>query len=97
MRVVFRLTGLVLCLWLSSCLSPGGQPTAPDPLFSTVEAQKPDDRMSQAELLFALMRYADRLAADVDRAATAMQTGGKIYTLNKKHYPMPDILVDQAW
>jgi hypothetical protein len=30
-------------------------------------------------------------------AATAMKTGGVIYTLNKKHYPMPDLAVHRAW
>jgi hypothetical protein len=30
-------------------------------------------------------------------AATVMQTGGVIFTLNKKHYPMPDISVQKAW
>jgi predicted nucleic acid-binding protein len=30
-------------------------------------------------------------------AATAMNTGGKIYCLNTRHYPMPDILVERAW
>jgi len=30
-------------------------------------------------------------------AAIAMKTGGRIYCLNKKHYPMPDILVQKAW
>ena len=30
-------------------------------------------------------------------AATAMQTGGRIFCLNVKHYPMPDVLVKKAW
>ena len=30
-------------------------------------------------------------------AATALLTGGKIYTLNTKHYPMPDLAVARAW
>ena len=30
-------------------------------------------------------------------AATAMKTGGIIYCLNKKHYPMPDLTVHRAW
>ena len=29
--------------------------------------------------------------------ATVKRTGGKIYTLNKKHYPMPEIVADRAW
>ncbi len=34
---------------------------------------------------------------DAMLAATVMKTGGKIYTLNTKHYPMPDIIVLKAW
>ena len=30
------------------------------------------------------------------KAATAIQTGGTIFTLNKKHYPMPELLVSKA-
>lgn len=30
-------------------------------------------------------------------AASARRTGGRIFTLNRKHYPMPDVLVAQAW
>ena len=30
-------------------------------------------------------------------AATVMQTGGKIYCLNKKHYPMPEIIVEKPF
>ena len=30
-------------------------------------------------------------------AATAIQSNGKIYTLNTKHYPMPDVAVKRAW
>lgn len=30
-------------------------------------------------------------------AATAKLTGGRIFTLNAKHYPMPDVLVTRAW
>ena len=34
---------------------------------------------------------------DAILAATVLQTGGKIYTLNTKHYPMPGILIQKAW
>jgi predicted nucleic acid-binding protein len=34
---------------------------------------------------------------DAILAATVIRTGGKIYTLNLKHYPMPDIVVVQGW
>lgn len=30
-------------------------------------------------------------------AATARRAGGMIYTLNRKHYPMPDVVVKKAW
>lgn len=30
-------------------------------------------------------------------AATAMQAGGQIFTLNRKHYPMPEVNVTKAW
>lgn len=30
-------------------------------------------------------------------ASTAIETGGHIYTLNKKHYPMPDVIIKKAW
>lgn len=30
-------------------------------------------------------------------AATAQQTGGHIFCLNLKHYPMSDIIVKRAW
>lgn len=34
---------------------------------------------------------------DATLAATVLQTGGKIYTLNTKHYPMSGVAVQQAW
>jgi predicted nucleic acid-binding protein len=34
---------------------------------------------------------------DAILAATIMQTGGQIFCLNTKHYPMPDLLVKKAW
>ncbi len=34
---------------------------------------------------------------DAILAATAIQSGGQIYCLNKKHYPMPDLPVKKAW
>lgn len=34
---------------------------------------------------------------DAVLAATVAATGGKVYTLNLKHYPMPDIVVVEGW
>ncbi|MGD0089801.1 MAG: PIN domain-containing protein [Planctomycetota bacterium] len=34
---------------------------------------------------------------DAFLAATALHTGGRIFTLNTKHYPMPDLLVTKPW
>lgn len=34
---------------------------------------------------------------DAILAATVLQSGGKIYTLNTKHYPMPELPVQRAW
>lgn len=34
---------------------------------------------------------------DAILAATVLETGGRIFTLNSKHYPMPDVAVQRAW
>ena len=34
---------------------------------------------------------------DAILAATVMETGGQIFCLNTKHYPMPDLMVNKAW
>lgn len=34
---------------------------------------------------------------DAILAATAMTTGGQIYCLNRKRYPMEDVIVRRAW
>jgi len=34
---------------------------------------------------------------DAILAASAKRAGGMIFSLNKKHYPMHDILIKQAW
>ena len=34
---------------------------------------------------------------DAILAASARRAGGMIFSLNKKHYPMHDVLVTQAW
>jgi len=34
---------------------------------------------------------------DAILAATVLQTGGRIYALNSKHYPMPEVTVQRAW
>ena len=34
---------------------------------------------------------------DAILAATVMQTGGHVFCLNRKHYPMPDLVVKKAW
>jgi hypothetical protein len=34
---------------------------------------------------------------DAILAATAARTGGQVFCLNKKHYPMTDLIVKKAW
>jgi len=54
--------------------------------------------MDQAGLLY--RRWHPSHGIDVNDAilaATAAATGGKIYTQNVKHYPMPDIAVTKGW
>ncbi|MEE9164664.1 MAG: PIN domain-containing protein [Nitrospinota bacterium] len=34
---------------------------------------------------------------DAFLAATAIMTGGRIFCLNQKHYPMPEVPVKKAW
>lgn len=34
---------------------------------------------------------------DAILAATAVTSGGRIFTLNRKHFPMPEVSVDKAW
>jgi hypothetical protein len=36
-------------------------------------------------------------ANDALLAATALLSGGHIFCLNRKHYPMPDIVAKKAW
>jgi hypothetical protein len=40
-------------------------------------------------------QYAEKIAAIL--AAIAIQFNAKIYTLNTKHYPMPEVAVKRAW
>ncbi len=35
--------------------------------------------------------------SDAILAATVMQTGGQLFCLNTKHYPMPNLLINKAW
>ena len=34
---------------------------------------------------------------DAFLAATVMQTGGRIFSLNRRHFPMPEVSVEKAW
>jgi len=34
---------------------------------------------------------------DAILAATVKQTGGQIFCLNKRHYPMPGVMIKKAW
>ena len=34
---------------------------------------------------------------DAILASTVQHTGGKIYCLNVKHYPMPEVVAEKAW
>ncbi len=45
-------------------------------------------------------RWNPRSGIDVNDAilaASAMQAGGKIYTLNTKHFPMSEVVIQRAW
>jgi len=45
-------------------------------------------------------KWNPRIGTDVNDAilaATVLQTGGRIYTLNSKHYAMPEVTVQRAW
>jgi len=45
-------------------------------------------------------KWNPRMGTDVNDAilaATVIQTGGRIYTLNSKHYQMPEVSVQRAW
>ena len=35
--------------------------------------------------------------ADASLAGTALETGGRVVTLNVKHFPMPELRVDRGW
>ena len=56
------------------------------------------DLVDQAAILF--RKWNPSHGTDVNDAflaAGAQRSGGTIFTLNKKHYPMPDIVVTKAW
>jgi predicted nucleic acid-binding protein len=36
-------------------------------------------------------------ANDALLAATILHTGGKLYTLNTQHFPIPDLIVERPW
>ena len=45
-------------------------------------------------------KWNPRIGTDVNDAilaATVLLTGGRIYTLNSKHYQMPEVIVQRAW
>jgi predicted nucleic acid-binding protein len=45
-------------------------------------------------------KWNSRCGVDVNDAilaATVLKTGGQIYTLNIKHYPMPEVPVQRGW
>jgi hypothetical protein len=56
------------------------------------------DIVDKAAVLF--RRWHSSHGVDVNDAllaATVMETGGTIFTLNLKHYPMPELQVRKAW
>lgn len=54
--------------------------------------------VDQAGLLYRAWNASHGIGAnDALLAATAMQTGGRVFCLNVRHYPMPDVLVRKAW
>ncbi len=55
-------------------------------------------RIDEAALLYRKWHSSHGIDTnDAILAATAMQTGGRIFCLNRKHYPMPEVLVTKAW
>ena len=56
------------------------------------------DVVDAASVLYRRWRPSHGLGInDAILAATVMQTGGQVFSLNKKHYPMPDLIVKKAW
>ncbi len=55
-------------------------------------------RIDEAALLYRKWHLSHGIDInDAILAATAMQTGGRIFCLNRKHYPMSEVLVTKAW
>ncbi|MCX7016848.1 MAG: PIN domain-containing protein [Candidatus Sumerlaeota bacterium] len=69
------------------------------PFMSQLRTAPVDQRIvDKAAVLFRRWRSSHGIGInDALLAATAMETGGRIFTLNVKRYPMPDVLVESAW
>ncbi len=68
-------------------------------LFSQFKTAPVDQRIVDAAAAM-YRRWNPSHGVDVNDAmlaATVRATGGKLYTLNTRHYPMDDVLVERAW
>jgi predicted nucleic acid-binding protein len=68
-------------------------------LFLSQFQTAPVDRriVDTAGRFFRQWRPSHGIDNDALLAATAMESGGHIFTLNKKHYPMDEVIVKKAW
>ena len=76
-----------------------GEEEATELLLSTLRTAPLDERLVDAAGRL-YRRWHPSHGIDVNDAflaATVQATGGKIYTLNTKHFPMDDVLVERAW
>jgi predicted nucleic acid-binding protein len=76
-----------------------GEEDSTDLLLSQFKTANVDQRIvDSAAKLYWKWRPGHKLDLhDVLLAATVMETGGTVFTLNKKHFPMTDIVVKKAW